>query len=65
MVIQMTWHNEMTAEESMLLDYMDDVKERALTKLTPLEIAALFNDFAEFRFEYWKESEDQFNANLP
>ena len=47
--------SERTAEEIMLLDYMDDVRDAALLKLTKLEIAALFNDFAEFRNEFENE----------
>lgn len=57
----MTWHNEMSDEESMLLDYMDDIKEVALSKLTKLEIAALFNDFADFRHEYYLDKEPYIN----
>lgn len=60
----MTWHNEMTEEESMLLDYMDDIKEEVLNKLTPLEKAAIFNGFADFRNEYYKDRERHFNDRL-
>ncbi len=46
---------ERTDQEIMMLDYMDDVRDAALLKLTKLEIAALFNDFTEFRNEFENE----------
>lgn len=44
-------------EEHMLKNYMEDVREEALQKLTLLEIAALFRDFREFQVR-WREERD-------
>lgn len=49
-------------EEVMLKDYMDEIKDIALQKLTNLELAALYNDFQQFQYlavlELGRERED-------
>ena len=50
-------------EDYMIKDYMDVVKDQALDKLTPIELAALFNDFAEFCVRYREEKEMEFAQN--
>ena len=42
-------------EETMIKDYMDEIHDQALQKLTLLELAALFNDFKEFCIRYREE----------
>ena len=50
-------------ETMMLMQYMDDVKDRILANLTPLQKAALNNDFGEFCFEYRNECAYEFDRN--
>ncbi len=45
-------------DNTMLLNYMDIVKEQAMQKLTNLEMAALLNDFEEFQIRYREEIEE-------
>lgn len=48
-------NHEIDSGEFMLLDYMDKIKEEAKKKLTNLELAALYNDFEDFKIRYREE----------
>ncbi len=46
-------------EDEMIKDYMDEIHDQALQKLTLLELAALFNDYREFCIRYKEERDLQ------
>jgi Tfp pilus assembly protein PilP len=46
-------------DTDMLEMYMEEVRTRALQKLTNLEIAAIFEDFKDFLIRYREEQEDK------
>lgn len=43
-------------EEYMLEKYMEQVREKALEKLSAMEIAAINNDLCEFRVRWQEEN---------
>ena len=57
--MNLNYNNEVPREEIMFKDYMDDVKEQALQKLSNTEIAAIYNDFTEFSYLYRMELLDK------
>jgi hypothetical protein len=44
-------------ENCMLQDYMEEVRTKTIERLTPLELAAIFEDFREFRIRLMEERE--------
>ena len=50
---------EMSAEESAIRCYMDDIREGLLHRLTKLELAALYNDYVGFRYAMEEEKIEQ------
>jgi hypothetical protein len=46
-------------DTEMLEAYMEEVRTRALQKLTNMEIAAIFEDFKDFLIRYREEQEHQ------
>lgn len=44
-------------ENTMIDEYMQVVRDRTIEKLTPLELAALYEDFQEFRVRLYEERE--------
>lgn len=44
-------------ENCMLQDYMEEVRTKTIERLTPLESAAIFEDFREFRIRLMEERE--------
>lgn len=45
-------------EEAQVMDsYMEKIRDEVIERLSPMEIAALFQDFREFCFR-WREEED-------
>ena len=53
-------NGESDAEALMLLQYMDDIKCEVLGRLTPLEIAAVYNHYDDFCFEYRQDCAQKF-----
>jgi hypothetical protein len=50
---------EMSEEESEVRCFMDDIRDMLLTRLSPLEKAALFNDYIGFRHLVEQEKIEQ------
>lgn len=48
-------------DAEFILSQMDEVKERVLSSLTKLEIAALFNEYDDFRNQWIQE---EFEKNI-
>jgi hypothetical protein len=46
-------------DKVMLEHYMEEVRERAINKLTNLELAAIFENFQDFLVRYREEMEDE------
>lgn len=62
----MSWQYDSSNDSSqdgedtvMLEHYMEEVRERAINKLTNLELAAIFEDFKDFLIRYREEQEDK------
>ena len=55
---------EQSAEDAMLNNYMDDMRDDILEKLTRLERAALFQDFDEFKHLWNKEQSEAYYENI-
>lgn len=62
----MSWEYEPSNDSSqdgedtvMLEHYMEEVRERAMMKLSNLELAALFENFDDFLVRYREENEEQ------
>ncbi len=47
----------------MISDYMEEVRDQALQKLTLLEFAALMNDIKEFQIRYNEERIEEYASN--
>mgnify|MGYP003403879289 CR=1 FL=1 len=46
-----------TEEQEYMESYMEKVREKVLNRLSPLEVAALFEDLKEFIYR-WREEQD-------
>ena len=53
--------SQMRYEGQIMQEYMEKVREEAISLLSPMQLAAIYQDFAEFCYR-WKEEDDEKRA---